>query len=127
MTLAALQSYMRVSSYGTVKTLGVSAYWDENYTILVTDVDWGMLDPGSSNNVTIYLRNDGNIPINLTLSAENWNPTNASEYISFSWNYNGTPLNPNEVLRVTLTLDVDVNINGITDFRFEIIITGREV
>jgi len=52
----------------------------------------------------------------------------ASSYITLSWDYGGQSINPAGVIQVKLTLRISSIIMGITDFSFDIIITGsREV
>ena len=105
-------------------TSSIGIYWDSNCTNKVSSINWGMVELGSSKNVTVYVKNTENVALTLSLSAENWNPANASKYMSLSWDYNGQPINPNTVIRITLTLTVFANVTGITDFSFDIIITG---
>jgi len=119
-----LASVRRIPSVGTVKTIGVGAYWDITCTNKVTEIDWGLLEPGETANVTIYLKNEGNAPIALSMSTENWNPSNASKYIALQWSYRGETVNPGKAIEVALVLSVNSTITGVTDFRFDIIIIG---
>ncbi|RLI47316.1 hypothetical protein DRO69_00930 [Candidatus Bathyarchaeota archaeon] len=121
---ALLTSETRIPSVGTVKTVGVEAFWDINCTSTVTEIDWGLVEPGDYVNATIYLRNKGNAPITLYLDTENWSPSNASNYITLSWDYAGQTVGPGTVLKVGLTLTVSSNITGIMNFTFDIIIAG---
>jgi hypothetical protein len=118
-----IQSSVRIVGHGTVKAVGVGVFWDSNYTNPVSFIDWGMVEPGSMNNVTVYVRNEGNVAANISLATENWNPPNASDYLALSWNYDGRPLNPLEVAQVTLTLTVSSSVQGIESFSFDIIIS----
>lgn len=121
---ALLTSETTVPSVGTVKTVGVRAFWDVNYTSIVTEIDWGLVEPGYQVNATIYLRNEGNAPITLSLHTENWNPSNASNYITLGWDYTNQTVDPGTVNNVNLILVVSSNVTGITNFSFDIIITG---
>jgi hypothetical protein len=85
-----------------------------------------MVEPGAVKNVTVYIRNEGNAPITLSLQTSNWNPSNVADYISLSWNYNGQTINANQVIAVTLSLSISSNIQGITLFSFDIIISVLE-
>ena len=82
-----------------------------------------MVEPGSTNNATVYVRNEGNVAANISLATENWNPSNASNYMTLSWNYDGQQLNPQEVAQITLTLNVSSSVQGIESFSFDIIIS----
>jgi hypothetical protein len=117
---------VRLRSVGNIKALGVGVYWDSGCSQPVSSIDWGMVEPGAVKNVTIYIRNEGNAPITLSLQTSNWNPPNAADYISLSWNYNGQTINANQVIAVTLTLSISTNIQGITSFSFDIIISAIE-
>ena len=119
-----LSSVTRISSVGIVKAVGVGVYWDVNCRSTVTQIDWGLLDPGGTANVTVYLKNVGNAPLTLSLNTENWDPLNVSDYITLQWDYQGESVNPGQVREVVLVLSVSSTITGITDFRFDIIIIG---
>jgi hypothetical protein len=118
------QSSVRIVGRGTVKAVGVGVFWDSNCTDPVSFIDWGMVEPGSMNNVTVYVRNAGNVAAQISLATENWSPSNASDYLALSWNYDGRQLNPLEVVKVTLTLTVSSSVQGITSFSFDIIISA---
>ena len=103
----------------------VGIYWDSSCTMPVSSIDWGTMKPGSSKNVILYIRNEGDAAITLYLEATNWDPVDASNYIDLSWDLSGGKLiNPNEVARTTLTLDVSSSIKGISRSNFDILITA---
>jgi len=104
------------------KLFGV--YEDPECSSRVPSVDWGVLEPGSTKNVIVYIRNEGTTAITLSLNATNWNPPNASDYMTLDWDYAGQVINPGEVVQVTLTLSVSPSIEGITSFIFDIVVTG---
>ena len=117
-----IQFTVRIPGRGTVKTVGVSVFWDGKCTNEVDFIDWGFVEPGSANNVSVYVRNDGNVASTLFLTTENWSPANASGYIRLNWNYSGQPLDPSEVAQVKLTLTVSPTIEGVESFSFDITI-----
>ena len=125
---------LHVPSLGTIKTLGVEAYWDENLENKTETINWGTIWPGSSKNFTFYLRSISNTETTLLLNSTNWNPANISEYMNLSWNYNGTILHPSETIQVTLTLTTSSSntfllyliTNDVTDFNFDINISASE-
>jgi len=110
----------------TVETAGVGVYWDRDCTNGVSLIEWGTIEAGSVKMVTVYVRNEGDTAISLSLGTTNWNPSTASNYITLDWNYNGAEVDPNQVLRVTLELSVSPNIEGITTFSFDIMMTYEE-
>ena len=123
---AILQSSVRINNQGTVKALDVGVYWDSNCTNPVSLINWGTVEPDSTNNVTIYVRNEGNTAANISMATENWNPSNAPNYLTLNWNYNGQQLNPSEAVQITLSLTVSSSIQGIENFSFDILVSAIE-
>lgn len=121
---SSLQQNTTISNVGEVKGIGVGIYWNQSCTTEVSSIDWGIIEPGSSKNVTVYIRNEGNSATSLTMNVSNWNPSNASDFIDLSWNYQGQVINVSEVLEVTFTLIISSEIQGITSFSFDIVIVG---
>ena len=117
------ESSVRIVGRGTVKAVGVGVFWDSNCTNAVSYIDWGMVEPGSLNNVTVYVRNQGNVVASISLATENWNPSTASNYLALSWSYDGRPLDPLQVAQVEMTLNVSSSVHGIESFSFDIIIS----
>jgi hypothetical protein len=113
-----------VSSNGSVQGVGVGVYWNQACTNATSSISWGIVDPGSNVNKTIYVRNEGNSAATLSMITSNWNPTNASSYMTLSWNYGGQTLSVNQVVQVKLTLSVLSSVTGITNFSFDITITA---
>lgn len=120
-------------TWGTMKTLGVEAYWNRNLENKTESINWGTMRPGSSQDVTLYIQSVSNIETTLHLSTANWNPT-ISQYMNLTWNYNGTAIRPGEIVEVTLTLVVSSSdefvlylvTNDIKQFSFDIIISTSE-
>jgi hypothetical protein len=107
---------LRISNTGTIKTLGLNC--DTQV------IDWGELAAGYGANYTIQVQVTDS-PANLTLYTENWNPPNAADYIHLTWDYNGEPLQPTVWVPITLTLTVDQDITGISNYSFDIKIVAE--
>ena len=75
-------------------------------------------------NQIMYIQNNGDNGVILSLTTEDWTPVGVSEYLQLSWDYDGSPISPGEVIQVTMALDVSSSITGIDTFDFNIIITG---
>jgi hypothetical protein len=120
------QTSSTISSVGTLKAIGIGVYWDEDSTSRVNAIDWGLLEPGAQTSVTVYIRNEGNIPLTLSISASNWNPPTASNYLTLTWSYTGQTINAGTTVKVTLTLTISESITGINDFNFDITAVGSE-
>ncbi len=121
-----LVAYQTVPNTGDVKAVGVGVYWDDACTSNVTSIDWESLEPGETVNVTVYILNEGTIPVVLSMTTDNWNSASARNYITLIWNREGNILNSEHVFKAVLTLSVSSDIDGVTNFSFDITITGTE-
>lgn len=113
-----------IGSSGTVKAINVEVYWDSGCTQVVDQIDWGTLGPGDTLDKTVYVENTGNAPLSLSISCSGWNPMEAGDYITLSWDREGGTVSPGEVVEAVLTLSVSNSISGITNFSFNIVIEG---
>jgi hypothetical protein len=123
----AQQATKTLSSAGTIQiqtTAGLGVYSNSQCTTALSALSWGTLTNGENKTTTVYIKNEGNSPATLSLETSNWYPTSASTYLTLSWNYNNQPINPSQVVQVTLTLSVSPNIQGITNFSFDVTIVG---
>jgi len=124
-TVSGLLSNSRtLQSSGTVKAVNIGVYWDSGCTNATSTIGWGMLSPGESKNVTVYLRNEGNVALRSNMTVQNWVPTGSSSYIGLVWNRENQTVAVGSVVTAVLTLSVSPSITGITDFSFDIVITG---
>jgi len=73
---------------------------------------------------TIYIKNTGTGTLILGLTISNWTPTEASTYITYSWDKQGNQLSAGQSTQATITITVSPSITGITDFSNTISITG---
>lgn len=119
-----MQGVWGLSSGGNVKTVGVGIYWDINCNETVSYLDWGIVEPGSSGNITIYIRNEGNADMVLSFNTSNWTPPAASQYIALGWDYDGMRIQPDEVIQVTFTIALSPSIGDIKIYEFDLQITG---
>ena len=112
-----------IGSHGAVEAVGIGVYWDSNCSSTVSSIDWGSVEPGLAKHVTVYLRNEGNDDVTLFLGTENWSSEDAFNYLTLSWDYAGETVRPGETVRVTLSLLASPDMEGITSFGFDIIIS----
>lgn len=123
-----------IPSLGTIKTIGVECYSDPDGENRTEAINWNTIWIGTSSNTTLYIRSISNHRITLTLNATDWVPTNISDYMSLSWDYDGTRLNPGETIKVTVVLETLVSssfirylINDeVQNFNFDIHIIANE-
>jgi hypothetical protein len=106
-------------------TADLRVYSDSACTQTKTSLDLGPISPGGSVAKTIYIKNMCNNNLTLSLRTTNWNPAAANGPITLTWNLEGKILPANEVLPATLTLSVLSNIEGITAFSFDVLISGH--
>jgi hypothetical protein len=123
-TFALMYATHRIESTATVKVVGVGIYQDELCNFPLTNISWGFLDPGDTENFTAHIKNESNVPISLTMYTDNWEPENATDFIDLSWNYDGSSMPIDSVVQVVFFLELSSEIQGINAFSFEIFITG---
>ena len=121
-----LSNNRSIQSYGIVEAVNVGVYWNSGCTNVTSSVNWGVLSPGNSKSIIVYVKNEGNVAVKLSLVAQNWNPINAPNYMTLSWNREGQIVNSGSVITATLTLSISSSISKITNFSFDIVITGVE-
>jgi hypothetical protein len=122
--LGVLVATRTISNTGNVKVVGVGVYRDSGCTNPVSSIDWGALEPGVTTEVKIYVKNEGGVAVVLGMTIDNWNPASASSYMTLSWNRENYVLNSGSVVLAVLTLSVSSGVSEITNFSFDIIITG---
>jgi len=122
--LALLVVQWTMRGTGSIKGVGLGVYWDQSCTNPATSLDFGRLEPGSSKDFALYLRNEGNSDITLSMTAENWNPANAAEVMTLTWNREGQKANPDQIMNLVITLFVSQDVQDIKDFSMDIIISG---
>lgn len=121
-----------VSMYGTfvpntaAKQLEYGIYWDKKCSNATGSINWGVLESGTTKNLTVYVRNEGNVPFSLSKSLLNWNPSNATADIALTWNYMNQTLAPTDIANLTLTLAVKPDAQILGPFSFDSEISAIE-
>lgn len=100
-------------SLGTIKTLDVEVYWDQNGEnrretvswdeIKIEKLDWDEITINPVD-TTVYVKSVSNSRVTLNIFLTDWNPVEISDYLTISWDYNGAPIDPGEIIPVTMTL-----------------------
>jgi hypothetical protein len=124
-------------SLATIKTIEVETYWDPNGENRRENLTWNEIqiqkldgDEVKMNqvNTTVYVKSVSNFRVTLNMSLTDWNPVEISDYLTISWDYNETILNPGEIIPVTMTLSAsssDAFINYLVEneiTRFDVVI-----
>ena len=123
-SLAIYQWAHQVRNVGIIRVIGVEVYRDEALTEILDIIDWGFLDPGENKTFPGWVKNTGNDAQKLVMWTEAWSPINASDWMSFTWDYNELWIPSEDSIPVVFTLSVDPEITGITNFSFEIWVKG---
>jgi hypothetical protein len=123
---AGVISTQTLPSNGTISAVNVGVYSDYQCTTNCTSISWGSLQPDDEATRTVYVKNTGSVPITITMTTENWAPTSASSVLDLTWNRQNYVLNSGQSVSAALTLAVDSDTGSLTNFSFDIIITGAE-
>ena len=125
-TAAVLSTNQTVPLNGTINAVNLGVYSDSACTQTVTALNVGTLNPGGTATQTVYVKNTGNIPETLTMTTNNWTPTNAPTYLTLSWNRQNTVLNAGSSIQATLTLTAASNTGSLTTFSCDVTLTGTQ-
>jgi hypothetical protein len=124
---AGLIATQTIPSDGTViSPVNIGVYTDSDCTQNCTNISWGTLNPNTTTNKTIYVKNTGTVPLTLSMTTESRTPTDADDYLTLTWDQQSTILNPDETTPANLTLSVAADTGDLTSFSFNIVITGTE-
>jgi hypothetical protein len=121
-----LSASQTVPMTGTINAVNVGVYRDVDCTINCTSLDVGSLNPGDTANQMVYVKNTGNVPVTLSMAASNWNPANATSYLTLTWNRPGYVLGTGLSVQATLTLTVASSTDSLTAFSCSVTITGTQ-
>jgi hypothetical protein len=111
---------------GTIDTINLGVYSDSACTQTVTTLTVGTISPGSTATQTVYVKNTGNIPETLPMTATNWSPANANTYLTLTWNRQNTVLNAGASIQATITLTAASNTGSLTTFSCDVTLTGTQ-
>jgi len=122
-----LSASQNIENSGSIKAVGVGVYTDSGCTTKAVSINWGAMTPGSTQDFTLYIKNEGTVSVVLSMSTSNWTSTQASNYITLTWNRGGQTLARQATTTARLTLTVSPDITGVNSFGFDITLTGTEV
>lgn len=121
-----------IPTTGTISVRGLEIYGGDMKSDSGKDyIDWGELSLGTSKNASFYVQSTSNVDVELGLNVTDWTPAGIEDYLTISWDYNGTLLGPDqEPLLVTANLTVSSSEefisylveNMVTAFGFDITI-----
>ena len=123
-TFAVITIQKSVPGAGSIKGVGLGIYWDLQCRNETSAINFGLLEAGSQKDFTLYLENEGNADLTLSMTAQDWDPTEASNYLSLTWNREGQKISPDQVMSFVLRLSVSPNIQDVSSFSLDITIYG---
>ena len=104
--------------------IDIEIYANSACTQLMSTIDWGEIEAGGSSVTQLYVKNNGDTAVVLSLDSENWSSTTAMNNMNLSWNYDGSNIQPGQVKTVKITLTVDIDCPELSNFGFDVIIIG---
>jgi hypothetical protein len=125
-TAAVISTNQIVPLNGTITAVNLGVYSDSACTQTATALTVGTLNPGGTATQTIYIKNTGNVPETLTMTTNNWNPTNATSSLNLTWNQQNTILNAGQAIQAILTITAASNTGSLTTFSCNVIFTGTQ-
>ena len=125
-TAALLTNNQTVPLSGTINAVNLGVYSDSACTQTCSALNVGALNPGGTGTQTIYIKNTGNVAETLTMTANNWNPTNATTSLTLTWNQQNTGLPAGQSIQAVITLTVASNCGSMTTFSCSVTITGTQ-
>jgi len=105
-------------------TIDIRVYSDPDATINCTTMDWGNLNSGDIATKTVYIKNTGNVSETLSMTATEWNPSNAIQSLSLTWNKEGAILEAGKVVPAIIALKIESDTGDLSDFSFNLVISG---
>lgn len=115
-TYAVLSASGKIGSSGRIIAIGVKVTAVGSNADL-TNIDWGDLTAGATVKRQISVINNGTVPTTLSISAGDWVPLIAQQYLSITWNYaSGTVLQPGTSQTITITINVNQYVTGVNTF-----------
>lgn len=102
--------------------IDVALFSDIECTNKKSDIEWGKVEAGKSTSETFCVHNPGEVAVTLSFITENWDPVIASEYMDFTWDYDGTPIEPGSIVEIKCKLKIDQSITGVEKYNFDIVI-----
>jgi hypothetical protein len=123
-TFAVITIQRNIPGAGSIKGVGLGVYWDPQCNNETSSIEFGLLEAGSQKDFTLYLENEGNTDLTLSMTTKNWNPTEASDYIGLTWNREGQEIGAGQVISLVISLSVSPNIQDVSSFNLDITLFG---
>lgn len=126
LSFGALQYVVNFANHSSINTNPpLYIYTNATKKEQLVSIEWGSLYPDDIKNFSFCIWND-HTRNNLTLSMLVTDPIPASlwSYSNLSWDQEGTILHPKTYVNTTMSLWIYPNMTGITNFSFNVTISG---
>jgi hypothetical protein len=124
--LTSSQNLSNSGSIATVSSVNIGVYSDAALTQPCSTIDWSTISPSASLQRTIYIKNTGTLPAQLSIATSSWS-SGASSVLTLTWDKGtGTVLAAGAQTNAVLTLTAAASTGSVTTFSFTITITGTE-
>lgn len=139
---------IEIPSLGTIRFEDIEGYWDEgltNKTGRYISYNWGLMWPGATTNLTLYLRSLSNVDTKFVRTETDWTfynssnkavlgPSDNTQFMWMTWDYDNATIHPNQVIEVTMALHTDTSsqfieflvTNQVQTFSFDIQISTSD-
>ena len=104
--------------------IDVDVYSNQACTQEMSSVAWGEIVAGEESEAKIYAKNNGDVAVVLSLITENWSSNMVKNNMNLSWDYDGSSIQPGDIVPITLTLSVNQDCEALSSFSFDIIIVA---
>jgi len=115
-----------VPNVGTFQTIGIGAYCSNDASDPVTNFSWPTMFPNSNASVTLWMFNNGTVPVQLSYANDSWNPPECAFYMNTTWTGDNQTLAAGQWLQTDYTLTVSADCQNITSFSFKTTFTGTQ-
>lgn len=105
-------------------SVNIGLFSDAGASVNCSSINWGSLNAGSFVTQTIYVKNTGGTSETLHMTISDWTPMSSAASLTLSWKLEGTVLPAGVVVPATLTLSAAANTTTVTNFSFNIVISG---
>lgn len=119
-----LYSVLLPTSGNISSNASIGLYSDPACNIPLINIDWSTVNASETVSEIVYVKNNGNVPVTLDMNTDNYLPAQATQYLTVTWNYDGSVLLISEVKAATIQLSVSPSAPAVT-FSFNIYIIGE--
>ena len=126
LTVYAIHDFWKIQNQGKVIAVGVGIYKDSECLNPLTFIAWGTVYPNSKKTYNAWILNEGNANITLEMYVQNFTPQEIEAYFNVTWSYDGSVIEPKQIIPVFFILQVGNYDLNYTSFSFDILVMANE-